>query len=120
MGDELHVIVARSVNVTHKQPPVVPDEQRREMVGALKPVDEAHLGHPEDIFVPIERIEPDIIALATTSTTTMSNSKRRCPPGASTVISAGPARWKPRRLTGSCRQAGSSTGLSTSVADSVP
>ena len=63
MGDELHVIVARSVNVTHKEPPVVPDEQRREMVGALKPVDEAHLGHPEDIFVPIERIEPDTIAL---------------------------------------------------------
>jgi FAD synthetase len=63
MGDELHVIVARSVNVTHKEPPVIPDEQRREMVGALKPVDEAHLGHPEDIFVPIERIEPDIIAL---------------------------------------------------------
>ncbi|WP_336337236.1 adenylyltransferase/cytidyltransferase family protein [Haloarcula brevis] len=63
MGDELHVIVARSVNVTHKEPPVVPDEQRREMVGALKPVDEAHLGHAEDIFVPIERIEPDVIAL---------------------------------------------------------
>jgi FAD synthetase len=63
MGDELHVIVARSVNVTHKEPPVVPDEQRREMVGALKPVDEAHLGHSEDIFIPIERIEPDIIAL---------------------------------------------------------
>ncbi|MBV0924628.1 FAD synthase [Halomicroarcula limicola] len=63
MGDELHVIVARSVNVTHKEPPIVPDEQRRQMVGALKPVDEAHLGHPEDIFVPIERIEPDVIAL---------------------------------------------------------
>ncbi|WP_276272436.1 FAD synthase [Haloarcula litorea] len=63
MGDELHVIVARSVNVTHKEPPVVPDEQRRDMVGALKPVDEAHLGHPEDIFVPIEHIEPDVIAL---------------------------------------------------------
>jgi len=63
MGDELHVIVARSVNVTHKEPPVVPDEQRREMVAALDPVDEAHLGHPEDIFVPIERIDPDVIAL---------------------------------------------------------
>ncbi|WP_254271741.1 FAD synthase [Haloarcula marina] len=63
MGDELHVIVARSVNVTHKEPPVVPDEQRREMVAALKPVDEAHLGHSEDIFVPIERIRPDVIAL---------------------------------------------------------
>jgi len=63
MGDELHVIIARSENVTHKEPPVVPDEQRREMVAALKPVDEAHLGHPEDIFVPIERLDPDIIAL---------------------------------------------------------
>ena len=63
MGEELHVIIARSENVTHKAPPVVPDEQRREMVAALKPVDEAHLGHPEDIFVPIERIDPDVIAL---------------------------------------------------------
>ena len=63
MGEELHVIVARSVNVTHKEPPVIPDGQRRAMVAALKPVDEAHLGHPEDIFVPIERIDPDVIAL---------------------------------------------------------
>ncbi|MFC6757667.1 MULTISPECIES: FAD synthase [Haloarcula] len=63
MGEELHVIIARSENVTHKEPPVIPDEQRREMVGALKPVDESHLGHPEDIFVPIERIDPDVIAL---------------------------------------------------------
>jgi len=63
MGDELHVIIARSENVTHKAPPVVPDEQRREMVAALKPVDKAHLGHPEDIFVPIKRIDPDVIAL---------------------------------------------------------
>jgi FAD synthetase len=42
---------------------VVPDEQRREMVAALKPVDVAHLGHPDDIFVPVERIDPDVIAL---------------------------------------------------------
>jgi len=26
MGDELHVIIARSTNVTHKAPPIVPDE----------------------------------------------------------------------------------------------
>ena len=63
MGDELHVIIARAENVTHKEPPVIPNEQRREMVAALKPVDEAHVGHPEDIFVPIERIDPDVIAL---------------------------------------------------------
>jgi FAD synthetase len=63
MGQELHVIVARSENVTHKAPPVVPDGQRVEMVAALDIVDEAHLGHPTDIFVPIEEIEPDVIAL---------------------------------------------------------
>ncbi|MCU4719088.1 adenylyltransferase/cytidyltransferase family protein [Halapricum hydrolyticum] len=62
-GSELHVIVARRENVTHKDPPIVPDRQRQTMVEALDPVDEAHLGHTEDIFVPIERIEPDVIVL---------------------------------------------------------
>jgi FAD synthetase len=63
MGDRLVVIVARRENVTHKAPPVVPDHQRREMVGALDPVDEARLGHSEDIFVPIEDLDPAVIAL---------------------------------------------------------
>lgn len=63
LGDRLHVIVARKSNVTHKDPPILPDHQRREMVAALDPVDEAHLGHDEDIFVPVERIDPDIIVL---------------------------------------------------------
>lgn len=63
MGDELHVIVARSGNVTHKDGPVIPDKQRVEMVSSLEPVDQAHLGDPEDIFVPIREIAPDIIVL---------------------------------------------------------
>jgi FAD synthetase len=63
MGDELHVIVARRDNVTHKEKPVLLDRQRREMVAALEMVDHAHLGHEEDIFVPLERIRPDVIAL---------------------------------------------------------
>jgi FAD synthetase len=63
MGDELHVIVARRSNVTHKARPILPDEQRRDMVAALATVDEAHLGHPEDIFVPIEEIQPAVIVL---------------------------------------------------------
>jgi len=63
MGSELHVIIARSENVTHKQPPLLSNEQRRVMVAALDVVDEARIGHPEDIFVPIRDIEPDIIAL---------------------------------------------------------
>ncbi|QCJ47882.1 MULTISPECIES: adenylyltransferase/cytidyltransferase family protein [Haloprofundus] len=63
MGDELHVIVARGDNVTHKEKPVLSDRQRRDLVAALGVVDEAHLGHREDIFVPIEEIQPDLIVL---------------------------------------------------------
>jgi FAD synthetase len=63
LGDELHVIVARHENVTHKQPPVLAGRQRRDMVAALDVVDEARLGHPEDIFVPIREIDPDVIVL---------------------------------------------------------
>jgi FAD synthetase len=62
-GDELHVIIARRENVTHKPKPVLADRQRRDMVAALDVVDEAHLGHTEDIFVPIERIDPDYVVL---------------------------------------------------------
>jgi len=62
-GDELHVIVARRDNVTHKAPPILPDRQRLEMVAALEVVDTAQLGHPEDIFVPIERLQPEVIVL---------------------------------------------------------
>ncbi len=62
-GDELHVIVARGENVTHKAPPVLSDHQRLEMVDALGVVDTARLGHPEDIFVPIEEIDPEVIVL---------------------------------------------------------
>lgn len=62
-GDELHAIVARRSNVTHKPTPVLCDRQRRDMVAALDAVDEAHLGDPDDVFVPIERIDPDVIVL---------------------------------------------------------
>ncbi|SMO40174.1 adenylyltransferase/cytidyltransferase family protein [Halorubrum cibi] len=62
-GDELHAIVARGSNVTHKAKPILSDRQRRDMVAALAAVDEARLGHDEDIFVPIEAIDPDVIVL---------------------------------------------------------
>jgi len=63
MGDELVVIVARGENITHKDPPILPNSQRVTMVDALEPVDRAIIGHPEDIFAPIEHIDPDVIAL---------------------------------------------------------
>ncbi|MDZ7850940.1 MAG: adenylyltransferase/cytidyltransferase family protein [Halodesulfurarchaeum sp.] len=63
LGSELHVIVARRENVTHKEPPVLPNRQRRDVIQALDMVDGAHVGHESDIFVPIERLDPDVIAL---------------------------------------------------------
>ncbi|MFP9059313.1 adenylyltransferase/cytidyltransferase family protein [Natrialbaceae archaeon A-chndr2] len=63
MGDRLVVIVARPTNVDHKAAPICSANQRRELVGALEVVDEAILGDTEDIFRPIERLEPDVIAL---------------------------------------------------------
>ncbi len=63
MGDELVAIVARQANVTHKPGPVLAARQRRDVVDALAVVDRAILGDEEDIFVPIERIQPDVIVL---------------------------------------------------------
>ncbi len=63
LGDYLIVIVAREKNVRHKPKPFIPEEQRRRVVEALKPVDEAILGDEEDIFKPIEEIKPDVIVL---------------------------------------------------------
>ncbi|MFC6717716.1 adenylyltransferase/cytidyltransferase family protein [Natrialbaceae archaeon GCM10025810] len=63
MGDELIVIVARTSNVDHKEAPICAARQRRDVVDALEVVDEAILGHEEDIFVPIEEIRPDVIVL---------------------------------------------------------
>ncbi len=63
LGDELHVIVARDVNVRHKPRPVIPEEQRLKIVSALKPVDFARLGDLTDMFRPIEEIRPDVITI---------------------------------------------------------
>jgi len=63
MGDELHVVVSRPTNVDHKEAPVLPARQRRDMVAALSAVDDAVVGDPEDIFVPVERLCPDVIVL---------------------------------------------------------
>ncbi|MDD1679101.1 MAG: FAD synthase [Methanomicrobiales archaeon] len=63
LGDELYVIVARDVNVKHKPPPIISEDQRLEMISALKPVDHARLGDLRDMFRPIEEIRPDVITL---------------------------------------------------------
>ncbi|AGK60880.1 cytidyltransferase-related domain protein [Archaeoglobus sulfaticallidus PM70-1] len=63
LGDELIVIVARTKNVKHKPKPVIPEEQRRKVVEAIKFVDRAILGDENDIFKPIIELKPDIIVL---------------------------------------------------------
>ncbi|MDY6960189.1 MAG: adenylyltransferase/cytidyltransferase family protein [Halobacteriota archaeon] len=63
LGDELIVIVARDVNVTHKPKPIIPEEQRVEMVGALSIVDKVILGSKNDMFELLFEIEPDIITV---------------------------------------------------------
>ncbi len=63
LGDELFVIIARDANVRHKPKPVIPEDQRMKMVGALKPVDHAVLGDLHDMFRPIREIKPAIITI---------------------------------------------------------
>lgn len=63
LGDELIVIVARDSMIKHKRKPIIPEKQRLKMVQALKIVDRAILGSEKDIFEPVQKIKPDIIAL---------------------------------------------------------
>lgn len=63
LGDRLVVIISRRANVEHKDEPILGATQRRDVVEAFDAVDAARLGHPSDIFQPIETLEPDIITL---------------------------------------------------------
>ncbi len=64
LGDELIVIVARDSTVKkRKRVPIIPETQRVQMVAALKMVDQALLGSERDIYEPLYRIRPDIVAI---------------------------------------------------------
>ncbi len=64
LGDELIVVVARDQTARRlKHEPYVPEQLRREMVEALKPVDRAVLGSTTDIYETVVREQPSIIAL---------------------------------------------------------
>jgi len=63
---KLIVIVARDGTVEKRKgkKPIMPEDQRRALVEALKVVDEALLGYEEfDIGRVIEKIKPDVIAI---------------------------------------------------------
>jgi FAD synthetase len=64
LGDKLVVVVATDKTVRRlKHEPVNPEEIRLNLIKELKVVDEAYLGHEEDMYEIVEEIKPDIIAL---------------------------------------------------------
>jgi FAD synthetase len=65
LGDELFVVVASDKTVEkRKRKPIMCQEERALVVGALKPVDAVVIGKDTgDIFDTVKEIKPDIIAL---------------------------------------------------------
>jgi len=64
LGDVLVVVVATDTTVRKlKHDPITPQEIRLNLMKELKVVDEAYLGHEEDMYAIVEEIKPDIIAL---------------------------------------------------------
>ena len=64
LGDELFVVVARDSTVRKlKHEPVTPEEMRVGLIRELKMVDEAVLGHEDDMYAVLKEIKPDVIAL---------------------------------------------------------
>ncbi|HEY4822896.1 MAG TPA: adenylyltransferase/cytidyltransferase family protein [Candidatus Bathyarchaeia archaeon] len=63
---KLIVVVARDTTVLRRkgQKPVMPEDQRREMVAALKPVNRAVLGHEEvDFLGTLRQVQPNIVCV---------------------------------------------------------
>jgi FAD synthetase len=64
LGDKLVVVVATDSTVRRlKHEPINPETTRLNLIKELKIVDEAYLGHEDDIYEIVEEIKPDIIAL---------------------------------------------------------
>jgi FAD synthetase len=64
LGDKLVVVVARDSTVRKlKHEPITPEEMRLNIIKELRIVDEAVLGHEDDMYATVKEIKPDIIAL---------------------------------------------------------
>ncbi len=64
LGDKLFVIISTDKNVRERKGRIlIPQRQRLEVIKALRFVDDAVIGDDLDIFKPIRKIKPDIIAL---------------------------------------------------------
>ena len=65
-GSKLVVVVARDKTVRRRKGrgPVYPEDQRRALVGALRVVDSAILGHEEfDLLGILKEVKPDIVCV---------------------------------------------------------
>jgi FAD synthetase len=64
LGDSLIVVVATDSTVRKlKHDPITPQDIRVGLIRELKMVDEAYLGHEDDMYQIVSEIKPDIIAL---------------------------------------------------------
>ena len=64
LGDKLVTVVARDSTVRKlKHEPVTSEGMRIGIIKELKMVDEAVLGHEDDMYATVEDLKPDIIAL---------------------------------------------------------
>lgn len=75
----LIVVVARDKTIEKMKgrPPVLPEDQRRAIVEALKPVDKAILGHEEfDVSKMLKDIKPNIVAVGYDQTEIESDVKK--------------------------------------------
>jgi FAD synthetase len=65
-GAKLIVVVARDKTVLNRKGrmPILPEDQRRELVGSLRVVDKAILGHTHlDLLGVLREVRPDIISV---------------------------------------------------------
>jgi len=64
LGDTLMVVVATDATVRKlKHEPITPQDTRLQLIKELKIVDEAYLGHEDDMYKIVQETKPDIIAL---------------------------------------------------------
>ncbi len=64
LGDKLVVIVALDSTVRKlKHEPITPEDMRLNIIKELKIVDDAMLGHENDMYEIVKEVKPDIIAL---------------------------------------------------------
>lgn len=65
LGDRLVVVIATDANVEKVKGsrPVNGQRHRKELVEALKMVDEAVIGFEDDMVMSVEKVRPDVVAL---------------------------------------------------------